>query len=223
MAGETTVALNPAGNLQGYLTQENALILIFWLTFIIGLILVLVTLGFGVWYLTYRIRVRYYQIMGIDKNNKEILRFIGTDKAKLIKLKGSIYNLRFFWKRKKIEPPPSEVYLPTKKGYEIHIKTDGIDFDPMVLRANPGFETIPMHKRLWLIQTHKQAVEQYSKPNFWEKYGTLILTFGTIVLCLAAMGFTIWYVSKIAQQAINTFGGQISTAAAGARAIAPGS
>lgn len=208
--------------LQGYLTQETALILVFWLLFILGMFIFLVFISFGVWYLTYRIRIRYYQIIGKDINGKEILRYIGGDKAKLIKLRGNIYNLRFFWKRRKIEPPPSEAYLPTRKGYEMHIKTNGIDFDPMVLRANPGFETIPMHKRLWLIQTNKQAIEQYSKPSFWDKYGTLIMTGSTIILCLGAMAFSVWYAGKLGQQAINAYAPQISAAANSLKPVVPG-
>lgn len=217
--------LVPASTLKGIFSEQTFLVIVFWVVFIMGLILFLLFVVFGLWYLTYRIRVRYYQSIGKDKDNKEILRFIGTDKAKLIKLKGNIYNLRFFWKRRKIEPPPDEAYTPTKKGFEIFIKTDGIDFHPFSLRLAPNphaAEIVPMHKRLWLIQTQKQAIEQYSKPSFWEKYGNIILTFGTVILCLSAMAFTIWYAAKLAERAINAYSPAILEAARNTRIVAPG-
>src|SRR3990167_4869804 len=189
--------LLPSVNLEGVFTEQTFLMVVMWFLLIIGVVIFVFFCVIGIWYLTYRIRIRYYQPVGIDKDGKSILRFIGTDKAKIIKLKGNIYNIRYFWKRKKDEPPPTEAYLPTKKGYEMHVMTNGIDFFPMMLRSNPGFEVVPMHKRLWLVQTHKDAMEQYSKPSFWEKYGSLILTFGTIVLVLAMVSLAIWYNGKL--------------------------
>ena len=194
----------PSFNLEGAFTQQNFLTIIFWVILIIGSLVFLIFCLFGIWYMTYRIKVRYYQVIGKpDSQGKESLRFIGTDKAKLIKDKGQIYRLRFFWKRRKIEPPPTDAYLSTRRGYEMHVKTNGIDFDPMSLKSNPGFETIAMHKRLWLLQTHKIAMEQYSKPSFWDKYGTLLMTFGTIILLIGLAGFTVWYSAKLGGYSID--------------------
>ena len=134
--------LLPSVNLEGVFTEQTFLMVVMWFLLIIGVVIFVFFCVIGIWYLTYRIRIRYYQPVGIDKDGKSILRFIGTDKAKIIKLKGNIYNIRYFWKRKKDEPPPTEAYLPTKKGYEMHVMTNGIDFFPMMLRSNPGFEVV---------------------------------------------------------------------------------
>lgn len=207
--------------MEGLFTEQTFLNAIFWIVLLLMMILFLVVGFFMIWYITYRIKVRYYEVIGKDKNENEILRYVKNDRAKLIKIADGLYNLRFFWKRRKIEPPPSEAYLSTKKGYEIHVKTNWIDYDPMILRANPGFETVPMHKRLWLMQTAKQAREQFSKPKFWEKYGTLVLMFGTVILIIGLVAFFIWYEGKLQVYIIDK-AAQTAAEIAKMKPIAPG-
>ena len=190
-------------DVQGFFTQDTFYSIIFWLTFTLGILFIIFISWVVVWYHTYKIRVRYYEKIGESKS----MRFIGNDRGKIIKdVKDGVHKFRLFWKRKKIEPPSSNSYMPTKKGKEIYMLTDGIDFEPIVLSSNPGFVQVEMHKRLWLALTYREAQAQYSKPSFWEKYGNYIMTILTVFMCIGGLIFTVWLVKDIAFEAIHTFG-----------------
>lgn len=189
-------------NLQGVFTQDTFYTLIFWATFVLGLLFIGFLSWSIVWYSTYKVRVRYYEKLGLDKKG---MRLIGQDRGKLVKDHDGVHKLRLFWKRKKIEPPKQEAYMPTKRGKELYMITNGIDFEPIALSSNPGFVEVEMHKRLWLSLTYRQALEQYSKPSFWEKYGNYIMTILTVFICIGGLIFTVWLVKDIAFEAIHAF------------------
>lgn len=119
---------------------------------------------------------------------------IKEDKARAIKSKEGIEELKLFSAGFKMPMPPRKAFSFKKSmfgmGYALFLqKFSNTDYRPLVFSENPGtYEAISPNMQVWNVLAHRRNREQFYKQDFLAKYGHYIAWGATIAIsCLVLM------------------------------------
>lgn len=180
----------------------------YWLGY--GLLVLIIIGGMFAIYLImgYKYKVTIMQRGGTGKESEHSINKIRRDRGKEVTVKG-VKKFKLLLSRKVIQPVDYKYMYP---GNNIYLYKSGPEaFHPMKLNCstkNDGnFEQIPSDVSFWMGLTLKEVNNDYSKQDYWTKYGNITVMAGTIVFCLILVGVTVYYTYQHANQVVPALEG----------------
>jgi hypothetical protein len=99
------------------------------------------------------------------------------------------------------KPPTKEffgVYKLKKKALMLFKAEEGA-YSPLKIQEAEKMLSVEEHaRRKWHILKQKEALEQYKKQNFWEKYGSIIAFGITLCFCFTLVILTLNHIKDVA-------------------------
>lgn len=144
------------------------------------------------YFLLYNIKVEIYQ-----KRGGNIIKTI-SDRARRVKKKGGYIEYKLLKGRTSLKPPEDySVIYQTRFGKDklkLYKRTDK-DFEYITFDAKDGqFEPTPLDISFWLLLKQEEINSKYTKTQFWDRYGGLIIQIGAILLVVI---FTLLITQKL--------------------------
>lgn len=179
-----------------------------WLGYILIIIIIIGVILGGYYFLSFKYKLTEFPVIGSGSENGLAIGKPIKNRLKKVNEGNSWKTLFPLFNKQEHEPFASSLIYAGKNIFAYRLGNDLIPAQINVLPdgGQMNISPVPHYIRNWQSMMHKKNAAEFAKHSFWEDNKYFFMVIITAAICLAIVGFTVYYTYQFATGGASQIG-----------------